>query len=268
MIIDIHTHTDFSGDCNVPIREMIEAAKNAGVRYYGITDHHDLDFPECGINFELSVAEYFQTLADLKKEYDSSDFTLLIGIEFGLQPHLSEELLGLLEEFPFDYVIGSNHLAYGVDPYDKTFFNGMTRNEGYQRFFEATLENIEKLQGFHIIGHLDYVMRYWRGDGSKHYTYEQFAPILDQILLKIIEKNLCLEVNTSGYKYKLNQPHPSYEILQRYYELGGRLITLGSDAHLPTNIASSFEETIQKLKSIGYSYQYYFIGQERLNAPL
>lgn len=257
IIADMHSHSDFSGDCKIPLTDMIAKAKSLGLNYYAITDHHDLEFPECGINFELDLDSYMEHISAVSNSM-TSEFTLLKGVEFGLQPSIGSTLDGLATKYDFDFIIGSSHLANGKDPYQKDFYEGLTRNEGYKMYFEATLDNINSTNAFDTLGHLDYAIRYWRGDDHRKYDYKDFQEIFDAILKTLIKKGKSLEVNTSGYLQKLDQPNPSYDVLTHYHQLGGELITIGSDAHLPQNIMSNFDLTEKKLRQIGFkSYTIY-----------
>lgn len=268
ILTDLHTHTDLSGDCKTPAKDMIDKARSLGLKYYGITDHHDVDFPECGLNFQLDLDHYDHYIHTLQDTYTTHDFTLLYGIEYGMQPHLGPDLNHIQNKYTYDYIIGSNHLANGVDPYDKTYFDGISRNEGYLKYFKSIADNLELFNHIHIMAHLDYVIRYWRRDDHRLYAYDEFKDVLDTILKTLIRKDIALEVNTSGYKYRLGQAHPSYDVLSRYYDLGGRLITLGSDAHLPENIGDSFGAAEAKLKAIGFQAYVYYKKRRPFELPL
>lgn len=268
IITDMHTHTDLSGDCQSPIEVMIEAAKEKHLTYYAITDHHDIDYPECGIDFLLDLEASNKQLTLARARHNTDDFTLLRGIEYGLQVHLKDDLASLNHKNDYDFIIGSCHIAGGVDPYEKEFFQGRTRNEAYQFFFENTLECVTQLSGFDSLGHLDYAIRYWRRDNHRTYHYSEFEEVLDAILTTLIKKDIALEVNTAGYPHKLNQPHPPYDVLTRYLEMGGELLTIGSDAHLPANIATHFDVVEGHLKAIGFKSYTTFINRQPLQIGL
>lgn len=263
IITDMHNHTDFSGDCHIPMATMIQSAKNKGIKYMTITEHHDIDFPDIGINFELNIPTYITTITDFIAK-QPKDFHLLIGIEFGMQSHLNANLRQIVKDYPFDFIIASNHLVNGKDPYDKSYFDGLTRDEGYLKYFECLLNNITLFNDFDSLAHLDYVIRYWRGDHNRRYNYHDFKEIIDAILKMLIKKDKALEVNTSGYRNQLNQPHPSYDVLRRYYELGGELITIGSDAHRAEDLGSNFDIVEANLKSIGFKSYATFIKRKVL----
>lgn len=134
---------------------------------------------------------------------------------------------------------------------DKSFFEDYTRREAYLRYFREVLENIKRYNQFDVYGHLDYVVRYG-GYDSKQIEYHEFQEILDEILINLIKKDKGLEVNTSGiYKYGLVNPHPNIEILKRYKELGGKIITLGSDAHKAEDLAKDFDIALDILEDVG-----------------
>ena len=261
ILTDMHTHSHLSGDCSIPIEEMIKTAQIKGLKYYAVTDHHDIDFPECGVDFFLDIETANNTINPLKV-LNTPDFQLLQGIEYGLQPHLKDDLNQLSQTSDYDLIIGSCHLGDGTDPYDKTYFKNRTKEEGYRVYFESTLKCVEELNGFDVLGHMDYVIRYWRGKGQRHYKYKDYGELFDAILQTLIRKEIALEVNTAGYPYKLEQPNPAYDVLKRYHHLGGELLTIGSDAHITGNIASHFDTVEEKLKAIGFkSYTTYIKRQ-------
>ncbi len=112
-----------------------------------------------------------------------------------------------------------------------------------------------------MYGHLDYVVRYGPTKNEK-YTYAKHADIFDQILTHLIENGKGIELNTNGLRTGLGQPNPCADIIRRYRELGGEIITIGSDAHTPVDIASHFDEACDLLKACGF--RYYCIFQSRM----
>lgn len=259
IIADMHTHTHMSGDCLTDAKEMIQTAEAKGFRYYAVTDHHDIDFPAEG--FEMDIPTYQEALKTFVT-YPTGDMQVLKGIEFGLEPKLAQNLVDFAQLDGFDFIVGSCHLAGGMDPYDKAYFDGRSRDEGYGFFFESILDNVRCHNDFDTLAHLDYVIRYWRGDGPKTYAYKDFAQILDEVLKVLIRKDKSLEVNTSGYLHRLNGPNPSYDVLTRYYELGGRQITIGSDAHMPKNIGTHFDIVEERLRAIGFDHYMVYVQRK------
>ena len=251
---DCHMHTEFSSDSETPVRSMIEGAIKKGLREICLTDHYDKDYPRVpdieGIPFVFDPEEYCRTLAGLKEEY-SGRITVRTGIEIGLQPHLGGFYRELTEKYPFDFVIGSVHLVHGLDPYYGALFEGRTDEEAYAETFRETLADLEAIDGFDVLGHIDYVVRYGK-EKAAHYSYHRFADEIDEILKKVIEMGKGIELNTGGFKYGLGFSNPHPDIIKRYRELGGEIITLGSDAHRTGGVGCAIREGQELLRSCGF----------------
>lgn len=259
MYYDFHLHSNFSEDSTSPMEDMIKEGIKQNLKGMCFTEHTDLDFPGNNFTFLADLDAYEKTFLQLKEKY-RSQIKLYLGLEVGLQPHLKEEIPALCASRNFDFLIGSTHVADCLDPYDNAFFENRTETQAYQRYFEVLLKNLQTYSCFDTCGHIDYVVRYGPSK-NVHYCYKNHADILDEILKTLIDKGIGLECNTAGFKYGLGQPHPSTEILKRYKELGGELLTLGSDAHAPCHIAYDFQKASDLLKACGF--RYYTIFKER-----
>ncbi len=260
---DFHLHTSFSGDSDTPMKDMFQAALNAGLEGICITEHLDMDFPEseaCPANtFLLDCTGYEKKFHILKKQYQNQ-LDLCFGVELGLQPQLVQKHYDIIREYPFDFIIGSLHTCHGKDPYYPPFYTGREEEEAYREYFTDLLDNLQLYDGFDSFGHLDYVVRYGP-DQDKYYTYDRYRDILDPILMKLISMGKALECNTGAINYGLKDLNPSNAILQRYRELGGECITIGSDAHRPDAIAKGFDRARQVLLDCGFTYYTTFKGR-------
>ena len=253
---DFHMHTEFSGDSEAPVRAMLDAALERGMEAVCITDHIDEDYPEdseTGTNpFLFDLDQYFQVLREIKKEY-ADRLDLRIGVELGLQPHLGERYRKLIETYPFDFVIGSLHVIHGMDPYDGVIFEGSSDADVYREAFQATAENLDQVKDFDVLGHLDYVVRYGRHQ-AREYSYRAFSDEIDEILKKVIHMGKGIEMNMGGFKYGLGFCNPHPDVIRRYRELGGEIITVGADAHRPEHVAFDFEKAGDILRACGFRY--------------
>ena len=193
--------------------------------------------------------KYQKGLAELRREYEGF-LEIRTGVELGIQPHLSGEIRKYLETYPFDYVIGSVHLVKGKDPFYREELE-ITDEEMYLEYFRFTLESVKNIDGFHSLGHLDYAVRYGY-DGGSSYSYRKYADLIDGILEVLVRKDIALEVNTGGLKCGLGYPNPHPDILRRYREMGGTMVTLGSDAHVPGVLGYGFSEAVRVLKETGF----------------
>lgn len=260
MLWDTHMHTHFSSDSDADCRDMIYSAQKKGLDGICFTDHLDIDYPNAPTEFLIDFPAYFKELSQIQTEF-SSKLPIHIGLELGLQPHLSKDLPDIITEHPFDFVIGSSHVVHRFDPYYPEYYIGKTEDEAYREYFESILENLALFDCFDVYGHIDYVVRYGPNRNT-YYTYEKFSDVIDEILRTLIQKGKGIEINTGGFKYGLGHPNPTEAILRRYRELGGEIITVGADAHKPEHVAFDFEKVPDILKNAGFSYYTVFQGRK------
>lgn len=247
---DYHLHTNFSSDSDTLMEAMVERAIALGLTQICFTDHMDYDFPKkYELPFQFDVAAYFQKIEEMQHIY-GNQIKILKGIELGLKPNIVPELTKLLNEYSFDYVIGSSHLVDNIDPYYPEFWENKTEEEGIVKYFQSILKNISAFSGFDTYGHIDYIVRY-APNKNHDFSYEKYADILDEVLKTIISAGKAIEVNTAGYKYGLGHPNPREDIITRYFELGGKYVTIGSDGHKPEHMAYDFSKAREMLLSLG-----------------
>ncbi len=253
---DFHTHTDFSSDSDQPMETALEALISRGIRTVCFTEHMDLDYP--GGEFILDTAAYRERLMRLRERFRGS-IEVLFGVELGLMDYLAPRLREYVSEWDFDFVIGSSHLVDGTDPYYPEYFDRQGDYNGILRYFESILANIRAFDDFDVYGHLDYVVRYSR---AKSYRPADFAELLDEILAALISMGKGIELNTAGLKYGLGYAHPHPDVLRRYRELGGEIITVGSDGHKAEHYAWEFGRAEDILKEAGFGYYAVFKGRK------
>ncbi len=247
---DVHLHSKQSHDGKSTVAEYIAAARKRGIDELIFTEHWD-DYE--GIETKLSTLDVGAYYKNFLAEQEKTDFPIHFGIEIGLQPHIADKIKSFVPQYPFDFIIGSSHITNKLDmAYDPRFFNGLTRYEAYMQYFSEMLENIRLYDEFDVYGHLDYVARYG-GYAEKSIEYDEFAEILDEIFKALIRKDKGIELNTSGYRYGFSRPHPSAEILKRYHELGGQILTLGSDAHRAEDLGSHFKQAREIIEYAGFT---------------
>lgn len=253
---DYHLHSAHSGDSEAPMEEMVLQGIAQGLDTMCFTEHHDIDFPdslyESGDIFLLNTDSYLYDLARLKEKYEGQ-IRLLFGVELGLQATSFREISVYAKSYEFDFIIGSSHICHGKDPYYPDFYEGRSEEAAYREYFESILENARKFSCFDVYGHLDYVVRYGPNK-DRDYSYEKYRDVIDEILRTLIENEKGLELNTGGLKGGMLDLHPCLDVLRRYRELGGEIITVGSDAHSPGNIASHFDRAADALKACGFQY--------------
>lgn len=261
---DQHTHCNFSSDSDASPESMVVGAIEKGITHLCLTDHMDLDYPGTTKEeplFEFNVADYFTALTPLKEAYRDKLY-LGIGIELGLRPgreDLNQQMHKLLSDYSFDFVLGSVHLLDNDDPYYESYWQNRTAKDILSKYFSDMLTSLKEYDNFDSLGHLDYLIRYIPPYcGEKDYVFREYQEVMDEIFKLLISKDKALEINTAGLIKGLPCFHPKLETLKRYLELGGKLITIGSDGHSPDKIATKFKETEELLRSCGISGYYVY----------
>ena len=253
---DYHLHSSFSGDSNTPMEEMIQKGIELGLTQMCFTEHNDFDYPVTEMDpaghFELNPDSYLYDFLKYKEKY-ADKIQLGFGVELGLQPHLSRKNAAFAKAHDYDFIIASSHICNGCDPYYPAFYEGRSQAEAYREYFESILANLKVFSNFDVYGHLDYVVRYGPNK-DEGYSYEMYRDIFDAILEKLIAEGKGIEINTKGLSKGLRDVHPCSAIIRRYKELGGEIITIGSDAHAPDQIAAHFDKAAAVLTECGFRY--------------
>lgn len=263
ILSDYHLHSSFSGDSETPMKAMVERGIEMGLKNMCFTEHMDLDFiyaPDATEYFEVNTDSYLFDLIKYREAYKDK-INLCFGIELGVQPHISKEIAAYAKAYDFDFIIASSHLCNRKDPYYPDFYEGRTEEEAYLEYFTSILSNLKKMDHFDVYGHLDYVVRYGPNKDA-NYSYHKYADVLDAVLSWLVEHEKGIEVNTGSIGYGLRELNPCTDIIKRYRELGGEIITVGSDAHTTQRIGEGFDRAAEILKACGY--RYYTIFEKRM----
>lgn len=250
---DTHMHSCFSSDSLATPESMVQGAILKGLKTICFTDHMDIDFPiESGGGFIFNTNIYTATIAELREKYKDK-IEILTGVEYGLQPYLKKQYRQLTQQNQFDFIIGSSHLVNKQDPYHANYWKGITTQQGMESYFTAIYSCVNTFDDYDVYGHIDYAIRY-APDQNKGFCYESYRELIDSIFSSLIRKGKGIELNTSGIRYGLRQPHPQIDILKRYREMGGEIITIGTDAHKPEQIAYELNFATELLKDVGFKY--------------
>lgn len=272
MKADYHLHTSFSDDSENPIENVIKEAIEKGFDEICITDHVDYgvkhdrenltddELREYEKNFLLNVdyPNYFKTLEKVKKKYKDK-IKIKVGLEFGVQTHTIEQYNELFDKYDYDFVIMSVHQVDNKEFWNGDYQRGKTQEEYYRGHYQEMLGVVKNFNNYSIIGHLDHHTRY---DYGEPFSSPEIDELIDEILKTAIANGKGIEVNTSYYRYGLRDLTPSRKILKRYKELGGKILTVGSDSHKPGDLGDYFDETIETLKDIGFEGFYTFTNME------
>lgn len=249
MFVDYHTHCNSSHDSIAPMESMIEKAISMGMDHFCITDHLDIDFYSQFFH-SLDPKAYNQLQKQVIAKYPNYDVRK--GIELGLQPHLTSAMSNLIKDCDFDFIIASVHYIQGQDPYFPEYFTGMTSQQAYEIYLQELIACLSSFNNYSVVGHICYPSRFIPFE-KKVMAYADLTDLSDQLLKLIIESGHGIEVNTSSYPTH-NMPVPGYDYVKRYKELGGEIITIGSDAHFPEQMGRYFNNAIQGIKESGFNH--------------
>lgn len=255
---DYHVHTKFSMDSQMDAEDAIQRGIQLGIKEIAFTDHAEIGVwrPEAGIVDDIfDVDGYFKVMDELKIKYKSK-IDVKFGMEIGLQKSEKEKIKDLIEKYPFDFVIGSSHTVDRYDMYYKKLFENTTKEEAYEKYFKEVMGIVKEIDTYCVYGHLDLVRRYAYIFGEYDHISINHDEIemMREILKNIIEKGRGIEINTSGYRYGINSTHPEMNILKIYKDLGGEIITVGSDAHKVEDIGYGINDVYEALRNVGFKY--------------
>lgn len=259
---DYHMHSDFSADCSTPMEKTVEAAIEKGLAEICFTEHVDYDYPDPTIRFEPDLPSYNEKIQQMAEVY-ADRIRVKKGLELGLQPHLIEKYNDLMASETCDFVIFSMHATDRKDLHSGEFFNGKTVDEAFAMYYEELLYCVKNFDDYNVLGHVDLVKRY-----TKEKATNDFHEIISEIFKEIIPKGRGIELNTSGFRYGLESGMPSADILKLYKDLGGEIMTLGSDSHVESTVAYRFPESLELLESLGFRYIASFEKQKPVFHPL
>jgi len=253
MFIDSHVHSYISFDGNSSVDEFVVEGKKQGLDGIIFTEHYDI-FD--GMNPHDEKARPFDLCDYEVKLWNSLEKHkgyIRAGVEIGLRPDTPVAVKNASKLFDYDFIIGSSHIVCGVNvSHDDSFCNARTKEEAYCEYLEEVCENI-RLYGKHfdVYGHLDYIARYGTYENKIMY-YSEFSSLIDKVLRLLIENGCGIEVNTAAYRQGFDSPHPTFDVIKRFRELGGEIITLGSDAHSPVILGHRFESALALVKEAGF----------------
>lgn len=245
MKADYHVHTYYSDDSETPMEDQIRRALEIKLDEICFTEHVDY-----GVKTDLNCnyEKYFDELHEMQEKYRGK-ITIRVGIEFGVQNHTVDLFERDFKKYDFDFVILSNHQVGDKEFWTGEYQEGKTQPEIHKAYYDAILEVAQKYKDYCVLGHLDMIKRY---DDFGDYPDDNIIETVEQILKQAISDGKGIELNTSCFKYGLKDLTPSRRILKLYRDLGGEILTIGSDTHETKHLADRFDDAKNELKNIGF----------------
>ena len=244
-MFDYHMHSRVSFDGRYTGLQMATAAKAAGLKEICFTDH--LDYDPLG---KMGVLA-FDTDA-YNAEYDRLEvpgLKIRRGMEFGMSVDNREQFQHDLQRRPFDFVLGSVHFVDDLDVYYADYWRGKTVFQAERRYLEATLDCVRLHDDFDVLAHLTYIGKTSAHLGPRPVPFAEHRELIDEILKVVADKGKGLEINTSGVD-RCGGYLPTADYFRRFKELGGEIVTVGSDAHTANRVGQYSKEACEILKGI------------------
>jgi histidinol-phosphatase (PHP family) len=248
-IADYHMHTPLCGHAKGAPKEYAQHAVKVGLQEIGFSDHapfvHKVD-PRVTMSM-AQLPEYYRMIEEVQSLY-KSELRIKVALEADFLPGYEEKTKKILEDYPYDYVIGSVHFikSWGFDdPGQRKQWGAQDVNKVYRDYFDL-LRQCAKTQMFDIMGHVDLVKKFG------HRATEDMSDEVKKTALTFKECGVAVEINTSGLRRQCKEMYPALNFL-KIYQKAGVPLTFGSDAHQPDHVGEDFEAAFTLAKSAGFT---------------
>ena len=251
-MFDYHIHSEFSEDSSEKMDIIVEEAIKKGMKKLCFTEHMEFDYPDEDYKFHLDYDGYKNEFERIKSIYGEK-IDLYMGVEIGIQSgeKIIEKTIEYTKNHKFDFILASSHCLEGKDLY------GMDPNikdvdEFFTRYFNEMLNVFKKFHDYDVVGHIDLIRRYFLA--AQDHKLGNSKKVLKELFSQIIKDGKGIEINTGGLFYKSNNINPTLDILKLYKEMGGEIVTIGSDSHVADRVMSNYEVGVRALKEAGFEY--------------
>ena len=240
MIFDSHMHTKFSADSEMLATDALAKAAdlNLGVVF---TEHFDYGLEVNGKEFSFNPAEYFSDYKNLRGK------NVRLGVEVGLRKSARAANENFIAQADFDLVIGSIHLVDDLDIYYPEFYADKDKTTAYKKYFQQMAQEAA-VANFDVLGHIDYICRAAPYDNPE-IDYATFAAEIDEVLKIVVDRGKILELNTRRFD-KSRAVEELIPVYKKYRELGGRFVTIGSDAHRVAAVGNYFNRALEFVREL------------------
>jgi histidinol-phosphatase (PHP family) len=247
---DYHMHSNNSYDARHTMREMCQSALEKGVPEIAFTEHFNAK-PEDFCYGRYNAERYFRDLENCRAEFGPQGLTIKAGLEVGEMHLYRAEADALLNNYPYDIVLGSLHWNNGESVFERPYFQKRDHVAAAREYFTEMREMVEA-GGFNILSHLDVPKRMGYNVYGK-YDLREYEEFVRPVLQACVKQGIAPEINTSALRLPVNQTHPTIDALLWYRELGGELLTIGSDAHRPSDLAAGLDKAVTMAVEAGFT---------------
>lgn len=250
-IVDLHIHTDNSFDGNHSATFFCEKAEMLELRAIAFTDHCEVDQFRGDSAYEKRIFQAFFEISKVRSAFRGK-LLVLNGIELGQPVYDVETANSIVKRYDYDQVIGSVHNLRGGE--DFYFMENLSLDNAEKLLKEYFNEIINMLEwgNFDVLAHLTYPLRYFYSKSNLDIDLNKFKNQVDEILLRTAKSEKALEINTAALRQPLNKLSPEVDVIRRFKELGGKYITVGSDAHYAEHLAADIDMAYNAALEAGF----------------
>jgi histidinol-phosphatase (PHP family) len=246
---DYHMHSNFSADSDASVRDMCGSAMQKGIPEIGLTEHYDLHPKERPVFYQPGA--WWEEIERVRKALDGS-LILRAGVEIGEPHRFPGEVQALIDQYPYDFIIGSLHYVGDDLMFDHKLLERGGADGIMQPYF-LELEEMTRSAKFDILGHLDVPVRNGKPIWGS-YDPRRYETLIRAVLRNCIDRGISLDVNSGGLRRSANNLMPDLRILRWYCEMGGQRITIGSDAHTSAHVGLHLDLVLDYIRESGLKF--------------
>lgn len=269
-LTDQHIHSKCSIDSETPMRDMALAARDRGMAAVCFTDHVEMDdsvtghlAPDWEIRWPGMLSAYRELMADPPEGIE-----VRLGMELGSPNHYPELAARIAAAPEPDFILGSLHNLRDVTDFYYYAYTSEDECARLNRLYLDELLEVAQMDCFDVMAHIGYTCRYMARAGFREkIDTQRYGDRLRPLLERLISRGKGIEVNTSGMRQG-NGPYPGADILTLYRQLGGKIVTMGSDGHVPRDAGAGIAQAAELLRSLGFRYYAEFVRRQPVFRPL
>ena len=263
-IMDMHTHSKMSFDGHHSAFKLCQTAADRGAIAIAVTDHLDIDGFEGDV--DKFIFDQFEETLNAKIDIKGR-LAVLQGIELGQGIYKKEKSEEIMDKYNYDVVLGSIHNLDNMPDFYYLDYTKENVNDLLEKYFEAVYE-LAKWNMTDCLAHLTYPLRYIIGRDKIDVDMTAFDDIINAIFEKLVYNKKALELNVSGLFGSLNNTMPDKEYIKRFKEMGGKYVTVGTDAHYADKVCTGIDKGYDILKECGFTHCTVFVHREPWLIPL
>lgn len=264
-IIDMHTHTDNSPDGHHSAMYLCEQAYMSGLRAIAFTDHVEVDFYRRGSYDKAAVQSFFEAVK--ARSAFTGKLIVCAGVELGQPMYDVKTAEEIISARPYDIVIGSVHNLEGERDFWYLDYSQYNIDSLLRQYFDELLR-LAEWGKFDTMAHITYPLRYICGEHNIPVDMDKYSDCIDNILKALVKSGKALEINTSGLRQKLGRTMPDEDVVKRFKELGGTMVTVGSDAHYAKDLGAGISEGMDIAKRCGFDSVTLFLNRTPMQIPI